>query len=116
MPILQCLGKALLDGGAAAEAEAVYRNDLRVYPENGWGLTGLAQAMEAQGKPAADVAAVREAGRGVERGGRAAAALQLRSVRIRCAAVQDYIQIYYVHTFLRADLDIHFARCVCTYT
>ena len=59
MPILQCLGKALLDGGAAAEAEAVYRNDLRVYPENGWGLTGLAQAMEAQGKPAADVAAVR---------------------------------------------------------
>ena len=32
----------------AAEAEQVYLNDLRVYSENGWGLVGLVQAMEAQ--------------------------------------------------------------------
>ena len=47
-PVLQCLGKLLLDSGAAAQAEQVYLNDLRVYTENGWGLTGLLQAMEAQ--------------------------------------------------------------------
>ena len=49
-PVLQCLGKLFLDHGNAAAAEQVYLNDLRVYSENGWGLTGLAQAMEAQPK------------------------------------------------------------------
>jgi len=47
-PVLQCLGKALLDHGDAAGAERAYRRDLSVYSENGWGLTGLALAMEAQ--------------------------------------------------------------------
>jgi len=47
-PVLQCLGKVLLDHGDAAAAEHAYLNDLRVYSENGWGLTGLVQAMEAQ--------------------------------------------------------------------
>ena len=38
----------------------MYRKDLRVYPANGWGLTGLAQALEAQGgAKAAAAAAVR---------------------------------------------------------
>jgi hypothetical protein len=33
-----------------ADAEAVYREDLKRYPENGWSLRGLAQSLEAQGK------------------------------------------------------------------
>ena len=36
--------------GRPAEAEAVYREDLRRNPENGWSLFGLAQALRAQGK------------------------------------------------------------------
>lgn len=45
----------------AAEAEQVYLNDLRVYSENGWGLVGLVQAMEAQPDvhPPSEVAHVR---------------------------------------------------------
>jgi predicted Zn-dependent protease len=33
-----------------AEAEKMYREDLRRFPENGWSLFGLAQALRAQGK------------------------------------------------------------------
>jgi cytochrome c-type biogenesis protein CcmH/NrfG len=36
--------------GRHAEAEKVYREDLRRFPENGWSLFGLAQALRAQGK------------------------------------------------------------------
>ncbi|MDA9064752.1 hypothetical protein N9K37_05335, partial [Pseudomonadales bacterium] len=49
-PTRQSLGYALLKGGHAAEAEAVYRKDLTDYPRNGWSLFGLSQALEAQGK------------------------------------------------------------------
>jgi tetratricopeptide (TPR) repeat protein len=49
-PIRQSLGAALLSAGQNAEAEAVYREDLRRFPENGWSLFGLAQALRAQGK------------------------------------------------------------------
>jgi hypothetical protein len=35
-----------------AEAEAVYREDLRQYPENGWSLFGLTESLKAQGKTA----------------------------------------------------------------
>ena len=48
----QTLGAALLQAGRAAEAEAVYREDLRRNPENGWSLFGLAQSLRAQGKSA----------------------------------------------------------------
>ena len=34
----------------AAEAEAVYREDLEKWPENAWALLGLAQSLHAQGK------------------------------------------------------------------
>ncbi len=51
-PVRQSLGAALLAAGRAAEAEAVYREDLRRNPENGWSLFGLAQALRAQGKTA----------------------------------------------------------------
>jgi tetratricopeptide (TPR) repeat protein len=52
MPVRQALGAALLDAGKPAEAEAVYREDLRQYPKNGWSLFGLVQSLNAQGKDA----------------------------------------------------------------
>jgi predicted Zn-dependent protease len=51
-PVRQALGAALLQGGRPGEAEAVYREDLRRNPENGWSLFGLAQSLRAQGKAA----------------------------------------------------------------
>jgi len=33
-----------------AEAETVYRDDLKIHPENGWSLFGLQQSLTAQGK------------------------------------------------------------------
>jgi tetratricopeptide (TPR) repeat protein len=47
------LGAALLQAGRYGEAEQVYRADLKKHPNNGWSLLGLAQALGAQGKPAA---------------------------------------------------------------
>lgn len=52
-PVRQSLGAVLLGAGRAAEAEVVYRDDLLRYPENGWSLTGLREALRAQGRPAA---------------------------------------------------------------
>jgi tetratricopeptide (TPR) repeat protein len=49
-PVRQNLGAALLKAGRAKEAEAVYREDLRQYPNNGWSLFGLAQSLRVQGK------------------------------------------------------------------
>jgi tetratricopeptide (TPR) repeat protein len=51
-PIRHSLGAVLLKAGKPAEAEAVYRQDLKRFPENGWALFGLAQALHAQGKHA----------------------------------------------------------------
>src|SRR5690606_8029835 len=53
-PNRQSLGKALLAADRAAEAEAVYRRDLEIYPHNGWSLFGLIQSLEAQGKDASE--------------------------------------------------------------
>ena len=58
-PIRHSLGAALLKAGKNAEAEAVYREDLKRFPENGWSLFGLAAALKAQGK-AAEAAAVEQ--------------------------------------------------------
>lgn len=49
-PIRHSLGAALLKAGHHAEAEKIYREDLRRFPENGWSLFGLAQALRAQDK------------------------------------------------------------------
>jgi predicted Zn-dependent protease len=51
-PIRQSLGAALLAGGRPAEAEAVYRDDLKRNPDNGWSLFGLARSLRAQEKTA----------------------------------------------------------------
>lgn len=42
------LGAALNEAGRFAEAEAVFRDDLRVHPHNGWALIGLESALASQ--------------------------------------------------------------------
>jgi tetratricopeptide (TPR) repeat protein len=49
-PVRLTLGAVLLDAGRPDEAEAVYWEDLRKNPESGWALSGLLQALKAQGK------------------------------------------------------------------
>ena len=49
-PVRQSLGAVLLQAGRAADAEAVYREDLRRNPGNGWSLFGLAESLRRQGK------------------------------------------------------------------
>ncbi len=49
-PIRHSLGAVLLAAGRPAEAERVYREDLRRFPENGWALFGLSEALHQQGK------------------------------------------------------------------
>ncbi len=49
-PIRQSLGAVLLSADRPAEAEAVYREDLKRNPGNGWSLYGLAQSLRAQRK------------------------------------------------------------------
>jgi hypothetical protein len=44
------LGGALLRAGRAADAESVYRDDLVRFPENGWALVGLRDALLAQNR------------------------------------------------------------------
>ncbi len=57
VPARHNLGAVLLAADRPADAEDVYRKDLEIYPENGWSLLGLAQALEAQGEDAAQVRA-----------------------------------------------------------
>ena len=54
-PARQNLGALLLKMHRAADAERVYREDLMRNRNNGWSLYGLAEALKAQRKPAADV-------------------------------------------------------------
>ena len=49
-PIREALGGALLRMGRAAEAEAIFREDLRVNPRNGRSLFGLLEALKMQGE------------------------------------------------------------------
>jgi tetratricopeptide (TPR) repeat protein len=55
-PVRHALGAALMDTKRYAEAEAVYRDDLRHYPENGWSLYGLSRSLRLQGKKDAGLA------------------------------------------------------------
>lgn len=50
VPARHALGAILLQDQQADAAEKVYREDLRRWPENGWSLHGLAEALEMQGK------------------------------------------------------------------
>jgi tetratricopeptide (TPR) repeat protein len=49
-PPRHALGAVLLEAGRPGEAETVYWQDLKRNPDNGWALTGLQQALEAQGR------------------------------------------------------------------
>ncbi len=49
-PTRQSLGQLLMVMKEYQEAEAVYRQDLKQYPRNGWSLYGLSRSLEAQGK------------------------------------------------------------------
>ena len=49
-PVRETLGAALLAAGQAAEAEQVFREDLKYNPRNGRSLFGVWKALEAQGK------------------------------------------------------------------
>jgi len=49
-PIRHTLGAVLLKDERFADAERVYREDLRHWPNNGWSLYGLMRALEGQGK------------------------------------------------------------------
>ena len=51
-PVRQSLGVALMQAGRYAEAEAVYREDLAYFAENGWSLHGLTQSLRAQDRRA----------------------------------------------------------------
>jgi tetratricopeptide (TPR) repeat protein len=57
LPVRHALGAVLTKNGRLAEAEAVYREDLRRWPNNGWSLFGLSDVLKRQGKEkeAADV-------------------------------------------------------------
>jgi tetratricopeptide (TPR) repeat protein len=52
-PARQSAGFMLLQNGRPAEAETLFREDLRRNPENGWSLGGLAEALRQQHKTAA---------------------------------------------------------------
>ena len=49
-PVRQSLGAALLKLGKPAEAEQVFREDLKHFPDCGWPLFGLEESLRAQGK------------------------------------------------------------------
>ena len=49
-PVRQSLGAVLLSAGRTEKAEKVYRGDLKMNPENGWALYGLAKSLRAQKK------------------------------------------------------------------
>jgi pimeloyl-ACP methyl ester carboxylesterase/tetratricopeptide (TPR) repeat protein len=49
-PVRNTLGNVLLAAGRADEAEAVFWEDLKKFPENGWSLLGLTNALKAQKK------------------------------------------------------------------
>jgi tetratricopeptide (TPR) repeat protein len=52
IPVRHALGAFLLKDGQAVKAEEVYHQDLKKWPNNGWGLYGLAASLDAQGKKA----------------------------------------------------------------
>jgi tetratricopeptide (TPR) repeat protein len=58
-PTRHLLGAELLGAGKPVEAEAVYREDLKQHPSNGWAYFGLGQALTAQ-KRDSEAAAARK--------------------------------------------------------
>jgi tetratricopeptide (TPR) repeat protein len=51
-PVRQVLGSVLLESGDAVEAEKYFREDLKMFKDNGWSLTGLKASLLRQGRAA----------------------------------------------------------------
>ncbi len=51
-PVRHILGAALMDAERFAEAEIVFREDLKIHPHNGWSLHDLARSLQMQDKTA----------------------------------------------------------------
>ncbi len=49
-PARQLLGAVYLEAGRPSDAERVYREDLQIFPDNGWSLFGLEKSLRAQGR------------------------------------------------------------------
>jgi tetratricopeptide (TPR) repeat protein len=49
-PVRQYLGNVFLKAKKYSEAEQIYKEDLKINPNNGWSLTGLATSLLKQGK------------------------------------------------------------------
>jgi tetratricopeptide (TPR) repeat protein len=58
-PVRHYAAAALLASGKPAEAQAMYLEDLRRHPHNGWALFGVWKSLVAQKKPAAEIAAAK---------------------------------------------------------
>ena len=50
MPVRHALGALLTEQKRFADAEAVYRADLVIHPDNGWALHGLAECLRRTGR------------------------------------------------------------------
>ena len=59
IPLRHTIGANLIAAGRFAEAEQIYRDDLKRLPENGWSLFGLSEALAAQQKDGAELEATR---------------------------------------------------------
>jgi tetratricopeptide (TPR) repeat protein len=59
IPLRHTIGANLMHAGRFAEAEQIYRDDLKRLPENGWSLLGLSQALAAQQKDGVELEATR---------------------------------------------------------
>jgi tetratricopeptide (TPR) repeat protein len=59
IPVRHTLGATLMRAGRFADAEQVYREDLKRLPDNGWSLMGLADSLREQKKEGAELKATR---------------------------------------------------------
>jgi tetratricopeptide (TPR) repeat protein len=59
IPLRHTIGANLMAAGRFAEAEQIYRDDLKRLPENGWSLFGLSEALATQEKHGAELEATR---------------------------------------------------------
>ncbi|HYJ05401.1 MAG TPA: hypothetical protein VEX43_09725, partial [Chthoniobacterales bacterium] len=60
IPIRHSLGAVLMKAKRFAEAEQVYRDDLKRLPDNGWSLFGLAESLREQKKSDDEVVSTKE--------------------------------------------------------
>ncbi|MEJ7681080.1 MAG: tetratricopeptide repeat protein [Segetibacter sp.] len=67
LPARHFLGHALLKAKKYTEAVKVYKEDLKINPNNGWALTGLAEALIKQGKKKMAMEVQRQAKAALER-------------------------------------------------